>query len=78
MAIDCCRRALELEPNAVQAHINLGCAPRTTDRLDKALASFQRALELDPEFASAYAHLGGASKEMGRMEDAVARYRLRR
>src|ERR1051325_6215241 len=44
-SVECLQRAIELEPNWVEAHINLGNAWQVKGNLDAAIASYRRAIE---------------------------------
>ena len=48
-AIACYRRALEVKPDHVEAHNNLGIVLKDQGKLDEAIACFRRALELKPD-----------------------------
>ncbi len=48
-AIDCYRRAIELNPKFASAHISLGIVLMEKGQLDESIVCFQRAIELDPE-----------------------------
>jgi predicted O-linked N-acetylglucosamine transferase (SPINDLY family) len=74
-AVACHRRALELKPDFIAAHYNLGNALRSQRRLDDAVACYRRALELKPDFAEAHSNLGLALNDQGKLDDAVACHR---
>ena len=48
------RRALELQPNYVRVHCNLGNSLKKLNRFDEALISYRRAIELDPNYVDAH------------------------
>ena len=48
-AIENYRRVIELAPDWIEAHINLGVALYQVGRIDEAQAAFQAAVRLDPE-----------------------------
>jgi superkiller protein 3 len=56
-AIACHQKALELDPNLAQAHVNLGSALHDKGQEEPALACYKKALELDPKHAMAHANL---------------------
>ena len=56
-AIDHLRIVLELKPDAVEAHNNLGIALASEGRLDDAIVHFQQALRLNPAFDDARRNL---------------------
>ncbi len=70
-AVDHLRRALELRPDFVVAHNNLGIALRDLGRKDEALEHFRRAVELDPTFAPAQTNLGQTLLDLGQAEEAL-------
>ncbi len=65
------RKAIELQPNLVRAHINLGLALSRTGRFDEALASFQAVL---PE-ADAQYNLGLMFRGQTRYAEAATAFR---
>jgi tetratricopeptide (TPR) repeat protein len=52
------RRAIQLQPDFVEAHVNLGNALRGLGRPDEAIAAFREAIRLQPDHASAHIRLG--------------------
>src|SRR5450759_1753120 len=79
------QRALEIKPDLVEAHNNLGIAMRDifsmgnvlmgNGQLDAAVASYRRVLEIKPDYAEAHTTLGVALRELGQIDGAVASYR---
>ena len=74
-AIDCFRRAIELDPKNATAHSNLGVVLQDQGQLDEAIACLQKAIELNPGWAPTYSNLGGALKQQGRLDEAIAECR---
>jgi len=70
-AVDCFRKALQLQPDHVNACLNLGVVLKTQGKLDEAAGNFRKVLKLRPEFMGAYLHLGNDCKEQGRIDDAA-------
>lgn len=68
------RSSLELEPDSVRGHNNLGQALMRLRRPLDAIRSFQRALALDPDYAIGYNNLGIAYFEQAEYEKAAACY----
>ena len=69
------RRALELDPDSLAAHHNLGLILSTMDNVDEATVHFLRAVEIDPDSADAHLNLGYARMMQHRPEEAIARWR---
>jgi Tfp pilus assembly protein PilF len=68
------RRALELEPGLVSAHLEYSVLLQTLGRFDEAVASAARAVLLDPASPLAIAGEGRAMYRARRYADAEARY----
>jgi hypothetical protein len=69
------RRALEIEPQHVDAHYNLGIVLQEQGKLDDAIAAYRSALEFSPAFAGAWVNLGYALQSSGRLDEAISTYR---
>jgi tetratricopeptide (TPR) repeat protein len=65
------RRALELAPDWVEAHINLGVALYQLRKTEECQAEFQAAVDLDPLNGIAQYNLGCVLEEEGRIEEAI-------
>jgi tetratricopeptide (TPR) repeat protein len=74
-AIDCHRKAIELDPKYALAHGNLGNALSNKGQLDAAIACFKKAIELDPTLAAVHGHLGNAMWAKGQLDEAIACYK---
>jgi tetratricopeptide (TPR) repeat protein len=70
-AIDAYRRAIELIPGWVEAHINLGVALYHAGELDLAQRSFLTALVMDAGNATARYNLGCVFEELGKIDEAI-------
>ena len=57
-------RALELEPDFVEAHSNLGLAHQTRGEITRAVEHFQQALEIRPDYAPARINLEQARRSL--------------
>ena len=66
------RRALELKPDYLDAHNNLGILLLEAKRLPEAETSFRRALELKPDYPDAHNNLGILFMETNRLSESVA------
>ncbi len=71
-ALACHDRALELNPNLVQAWSNKGATLNELRRNEQALACYNRAIELNPRYEKAWSNKGNALKDLGRNEEALA------
>ena len=69
-AVAAFRRALELKPDFVKSHNNLGNAFVDLGRLEEALASYRQAVARDPGYAEAHNNLGIALRLQGRGAEA--------
>ncbi len=68
------QKALEINPNDVEANINLGSALLQKGNVGEAISHFQKALQISPDFAGAHNNLGNALLKMGRVDEAIAHY----
>jgi tetratricopeptide (TPR) repeat protein len=74
-ARDAYRRCLELDPDHVEAHLNLGRLLHETGQLRSALAHYRQALALRPAYATAAFNLGVVLEDLGRRDEAITAYR---
>jgi len=65
------QRAIELEPELVGAHVNLGSVYDELGRLDDALHSYNRALELDPDEDRTLCNMGNVFFKKRQYEQAI-------
>jgi tetratricopeptide (TPR) repeat protein len=75
LAEPCCRKAVELAPNQVAAHGNLGSVLKGQGKLDEAEACFRRVLELNDRDVEAHRKLGSIALEQRRFAEAAAWFR---
>jgi tetratricopeptide (TPR) repeat protein len=68
-------KALEIEPDYVEAHCNLGLALAGRGQVDEAIAHYWKALEIEPDYVEAHCNLGIALARRGRVDEAIAHYR---
>jgi tetratricopeptide (TPR) repeat protein len=73
-ARDAYRRALELDPRHVDAHVNLGRLLHQAGQPAAAAIHYRQALEARPKDAIAAFNLGVALEDLGRLGDAVLAY----
>lgn len=69
------RKALTLDPNWEEAHLNLALLISRTGRMDEAIGHYQRALAINPHNALAHFQLGFLASAVGRFDLAVAELR---
>lgn len=74
-AIDSYRQALELAPEWIDAHINLGVALYQMGRVEEARAEFAAAVQLDPLSGISRYNLGCVLEEQGRIDEAIGHLR---
>jgi TolB-like protein/Tfp pilus assembly protein PilF len=71
-AVAAARKALELDPHEMEAHLVLARLRQRDWQWDEAEAGYRQVLELDPNNASAYSSLASVLMWRGRTEEAVA------
>ncbi len=77
-AADTYRTAIQLEPEAADAHVGLGLLHRAPSRpvtLEEAIAAFREATRIDPQRADSHLDLGAALIEAGQHEPAAEELR---
>jgi len=74
-AADSYRQALELAPEWIDAHINLGVALYQMGRVEDARAEFAAAVQLDPLSGISRYNLGCVLEEQGRIDEAIGHLR---
>lgn len=74
-AIDNYRKVIELAPDWVEAHINLGVALYQLGRTEEAQSAFQAAVDVDPDNGISRYNLGCVLEERGEIERAIEHLR---
>ncbi|WP_081061735.1 tetratricopeptide repeat protein [Burkholderia territorii] len=74
-ALVACRRGIDLTPDYVPAHFNLGIVLMRMDRLEEAARAFRRVLTLEPCNNDALNNLGIILQKMGRRVEAESAFR---
>ena len=69
------KKAIELKPDYVEAHYNLGVTLRILGRFDEAEKSYKKAIELKPDFPEAHYNLGVTLQDLGRLDEAEKSYK---
>jgi Flp pilus assembly protein TadD len=75
-ALVCYRRAVEVNPQMMEAHANIGDACVEMGRYGDAVPSLKRALELRPDEPEAHYLLGVAYVRLGNLDDAREQCRI--
>ncbi|MCB1694009.1 MAG: tetratricopeptide repeat protein [Pseudomonadales bacterium] len=68
-------RALELDPEHSDAHVNLGRLLQESGDYEQAESHYRSALEAEPDNVLAAFNLGTLLEDMGRIHDAIAAYK---
>ncbi|ABM77032.1 Hypothetical protein P9303_02771 [Prochlorococcus marinus str. MIT 9303] len=71
-ALESTIKAIELSPDLIDAHLNLGGIFKDLGNLDQALASTLKSLELKSDNSKAHMNLGGIYKDLGNLDQALA------
>ncbi|MGD0017604.1 MAG: tetratricopeptide repeat protein, partial [Verrucomicrobiia bacterium] len=66
--------ALQIEPDYIDAHYNLGNILYQLDKLPEAVEQFKQALRIKPDYAEAHINLGSALFGLGRVMEAIGQY----
>ena len=74
-AIAALRDEIQLHPDHVSAHFNLGNALNAQGKHDEAVAECRTAIKLRPDFAEAHINLGNALHDQGKLDEAIAECR---
>jgi len=75
LAVNCCRMALQLQPNYPEIHNTLGLIQMDQGRCAEAVPHFQTAIEQRPNFALALNNLGNAYRLLDDKERAIEYFR---
>jgi predicted O-linked N-acetylglucosamine transferase (SPINDLY family) len=71
---DCCRRAIALQPNHGQAHLNLGNVLYLQGDLDAAVKEYQNVLQIDPNDSAVHNNLGNLLYNLGNIDEAMIHF----
>jgi tetratricopeptide (TPR) repeat protein len=76
-AIPTYRKALELNPNNLDAHLKLGfLLYNVKEMYDEGMAHYQKALQLDPNNTDAHYNLGLAMSRQGKSDEAIKHWSI--
>ena len=70
-AIDCYRKAVELNPNYAEAHAALGDQYSIAGKTAEAIAEYEAAIKAKPDYAMAFLNLGVMLTRQGRFDEAT-------
>lgn len=70
-AVENYQRVIQLAPNWVEAHINLGVALYQMGRADEARSAFRAAVQIDPTNGISRYNLGCVLEEQGEIDEAI-------
>jgi protein O-mannosyl-transferase len=73
-AIECFKKAIEIEPHNAEAYNNLGYALFQNGEADKAITYLQQALAIKPDFAEVENNLGAVLFQKGEVDEAMTHY----
>ncbi|MEH2338683.1 tetratricopeptide repeat protein [Nostoc sp.] len=59
------RKAIQIDPNYVNAHVNLGFTLQAQGKLDEAITAYRKAIQIDPNYVNAHNNLETALKAQG-------------
>jgi tetratricopeptide (TPR) repeat protein len=71
----CLRRAIKLQPQRPEAHLNFGNILRQMGKFEEAESAYREALRLRPDMVAAHANMGTFLQSQGRLDEALAEYR---
>tara|TARA_S200000501_G_scaffold378004_1_gene438604 strand:- start:1230 stop:2621 length:1392 start_codon:yes stop_codon:yes gene_type:complete len=67
-------KAIQIDPNFVIAHNNLGLTFKELGEPFKAISCFEEAIKIDPNFSISHNNLGTSFKEIGELQKAIICY----
>lgn len=73
-ANECCRRALDIQPEHYEARVNLGNVLYSQGKFEEAATQYQKAIQINPNNPGARSNLGNLLGEMGKYDEAAASY----
>ena len=74
LAVDACKRALDIQPEAAEAYATLGNACYAQGNYEEAQQAYTRAIALKPDLAYVRANLGSICAQLNQPEEAIAHY----
>jgi len=74
-AIECYKKALEINPNFADAYYNMGIAFKDKGDFKSAIESYEQTLKVDPNYAAAYNNIGNVFLIEGSFDKSAENYR---
>jgi len=68
------QKTLQIYPNYVEAHTNLGIIFFRQGLLDQSLAEYQKAVEIKPEYAKGYYNIGSVYRQKKNLDEAITSF----
>ena len=68
------RKAIELNPNYLEAINNIGIVLQKQGKLEDAIKAYQRALKIKPDHANTHNNMGVVLQEQGKLDAAIKAY----
>ena len=75
LAVEKCKKALQINSDLAEAHHNLGDAYYGKGELGPAIAEYKKALKINPNLAESHNNLGNVYDKMGKLNLAVTEYK---
>jgi tetratricopeptide (TPR) repeat protein len=70
------KEVLEVEPENIKAHVNLGYFSIKSGQYEKAIERFEKVIKINPEYAESYLYLGDIYETQNDLEKAIENYSL--
>ena len=70
-AVDNFKKTIQIKPDFVEAHFNLGNALRDLEKSDEAILSYKKAISYKNDYAEAYNNLAKVLLEVGKIEESI-------
>jgi tetratricopeptide (TPR) repeat protein len=74
-AVECCKKAIEIDPRYAYAWNNMGVSLDHLGRHDEAVECFKKPIEIDPRYANAWNNMGGSLGHLRRYQEAIECYK---